>query len=123
MKKLAALLTVMVFSCTPDYNFEIMPYTVVPEDLIILESSGIKLQDNIVDSEVNVNVKLPSDGTFKIKLIDLTNKIISQEKITANQGDNILKIYVKSLPVSSYKVELLTESNQLLGRELFAIKN
>jgi len=123
MKKLLALLTILVFSCTPDYDFEIVPYNVVPEELIISETSGIKLQDNVVSNEVNINIKLPNDGTYKIKLTNLTNKTVSQEKITANQGDNILKIYVKSLPVSSYSVELLTENNQLLGKELFAIKN
>ena len=123
MKKILALLTLMVFSCTPDYDVEFISYTNVPEDLQILESSGIKLRSNVVDNEVDINVKLPSDGTYKIKLIDLTNNTISQEKITATQGDNVLKIYVKRLPVSSYKVKLLTEDNLLLGSEIFAIKN
>ena len=123
MKKILALLTLMVFSCSPDYDVEFISYTNVPEDLQILESSGIKLRSNVVDNQVDINVKLPSDGTYKIKLIDLTNKTISQEKITANQGDNVLKIYVKRLPVSSYKVKLLTEDNLLLGSEIFAIKN
>ena len=123
MKKILALLTLMVFSCTPDYDVEFISYTNVPEELKIIETSGIKLRNNVVDSEVDINVKLPSDGTYKIKLIDLTNKTISQEKITANQGDNVLKIYVKRLPVSSYKVKLLTEDNLLLGSEIFAIKN
>jgi len=123
MKKILALLTLMVFSCTPDYDVEFISYTNVPEELQIIETSGIKLRSNVVDSEVDINVKLPSDGTYKIKLIDLTNKTISQEKITANQGDNVLKIYVKRLPVSSYKVKLLTEDNLLLGSEIFAIKN
>jgi len=123
MKKILALLTLMVFSCTPDYDVEFISYTNVPEELKIIETSGIKLRSNVVDSEVDINVKLPSDGTYKIKLIDLTNKTISQEKITANQGDNVLKIYVKRLPVSSYKVKLLTEDNLLLGSEIFAIKN
>lgn len=123
MKKILALLTLMVFSCTPDYDVEFISYTNVPEDLQILESSGIKLRSNVVDNEVDINVKLPSDGTYKIKLIDLTNNTISQEKITATQGDNVLKIYVKRLPVSSYKVKLLTENNLLLGSEIFAIKN
>ena len=123
MKKILALLTLIVFSCTPDYDVEFISYTNVPEDLQILESSGIKLRSNVVNNEVDINVKLPSDGTYKIKLIDLTNNTISQEKITANQGDNVLKIYVKRLPVSSYKVKLLTEDNLLLGSEIFAIKN
>lgn len=123
MKKLVALLLVMVFACSPDYDFEVLPNSFIPDNLKIAEVSGIKLDSNIVTSEVTINVKLPSDGTYKIKLTDLTGKIVSQEKITAEIGDNLLKIYVKALPVSSYKVELLTETNQLLGSELFAIKN
>jgi len=123
MKKLVALLTIMVFACSPDYDFEILPNSFIPDNLKIETASGIKLDSNVVTSEVTINVKLPADGTYKIKLTDLTGKIVSQEKITATEGNNLLKIYVKSLPVSSYKVELLTETNQLLGSELFAIKN
>lgn len=113
----------MVFSCTPDYDVEYISFTQVPEELQIMEISGIKLESNVVFSEVNINVKLPSDGTYKIRLKNLTKETVSQEKITAKQGDNLLKIYVKSLPVSSYEVELLTEDNMLLGKEIFAIKN
>ena len=50
--------------------------------------------------------------------------MVSQEKITAKEGDNILKIYVKALPVSSYEVQLLDdETNILLGKQIFAMKN
>lgn len=124
MKKLVSLLLLtIVLGCAKDYDFEILPNSFIPDNLKIAETSGIKLESNIVTSEVTINVKLPADGTYRIKLTDLTGKTVSQEKITATEGNNLLKIYVKSLPVSSYKVELLTETNQLLGSELFAIKN
>ena len=78
---------------------------------------------NIVNNEVDVNVKLPADGTYRIKILDLTLNIVSQEKLTAKEGDNLIKVYVNALPQSSFTVELLTEDNQLLGREVFAITN
>jgi hypothetical protein len=50
-------------------------------------------------------------------------KTVSQELFKANAGDNILKIYVSALPVSSYTVELIDENNQMLGQSVFAMKN
>lgn len=117
------ILFTLFLACTPDYDFEIAPYTIVPENLIIDEPTGIKLESHIVTNQVSINIKLPSDGTYRIKLYDFTNTLVSQERITAKAGDNLLNIYVSALPVSSYRVELYTESNFLLGREVFTIKN
>lgn len=122
MKKLVSLLALMVFSCSSDYDLEVISYTDIPENLVILENSGIKLENTVISNEVNINVKLPEEGTYRIKIKDITGKLVSQEKLTAKKGDNLLKIYVKALPVSSYTVELLTTSNVLLGNAIFAMK-
>ena len=49
--------------------------------------------------------------------------IESLKQLTAKAGDNLIKVYVNALPKSSFIVELLTEDNQLLGKETFAIIN
>jgi len=120
---LFAILLVLATKCTSD-SYEYADFTYVPEALVIEEPQGIKLENYVVDNQVDINVKLPVDGIYRIKIIDLSGKMVSQEKLTAKKGDNILKIYVNALPVSSYEVQLLDdETNLLLGKELFAMKN
>lgn len=124
MKKLLTLvITLLVVSCMKDDLQDITPYTVVPESLVISEQSGIKLTNYLVSDEVLINVKLPTEGTYRIKIRDISNKVVSQEKLHGDQGDNILKIYVRTLPISSYTVELLTDSNKIIGRQVFGILN
>ena len=124
MKKILLLtLSLLALSCSKDLDYEMVDFVFVPDNLKIEEPTGIRLASNIVNNEVDVNVKLPADGTYRIKILDLTLKTISQEKLTAKEGDNLLKVYVNALPQSSFTVELLTEDNQLLGREVFAITN
>ena len=124
MKKILLLtLSLLALSCSKDLDYEMVDFLFVPDNLKIEEPTGIRLASNIVNNEVDVNVKLPADGTYRIKILDLTLKVVSQEKLTAKAGDNLIKVYVNALPQSSFTVELLTEDNQLLGREVFAITN
>ena len=115
-------IALLAFACTKDFIDEYEGMTaIVPESLKIEGASGIKLASTIVKDEVNINVKLPLEGTYKIKLIDFSGEMISSEKITAKEGDNILSVYVSALPVSSYKVQLLTENGELIGTEVFSM--
>jgi len=124
MKKILLLtLSLLALSCSKDLDYEMVDFVFIPDNLKIVEPTGIRLASNIVNNEVDVNVKLPADGTYRIKILDLTLKTISQEKLTAKAGDNLIKVYVNALPESSFMVELLTEDNQLLGKETFAITN
>lgn len=124
MKKILLLtLSLLALSCSKDLDYEIVDFTFIPDNLKIEEPVGIRLASNIVNNQVDVNVKLPSNGTYRIKILDLTLKTISQEKLTANEGDNLIKVYVSSLPESSFIVELLTEDGVPLGKEVFAITN
>jgi len=124
MKKILLLtLSLLALSCSKDLDYEMVDFLFVPDNLKIEEPTGIRLASNIVNNEVDVNVKLPADGTYRIKILDITLKTISQEKLEAKAGDNLIKVYVNALPESSFVVELLTEDNQLLGKETFAITN
>jgi hypothetical protein len=122
MKKFLVLALVIVTSCTYD-QIEPPTYAFVPETLQIVEPVGLKLENSVVEKEVAINAKLPSEGTYRIKIKDIMGKTVSQELLKANAGDNILKIYVSALPVSSYTVELIDENNQMLGQSVFAMKN
>jgi|TARA_B100001094_G_scaffold222047_1_gene216107 hypothetical protein len=123
MKKLLLFtLSLLVLSCAKDLDYDVVEYTIVPEKLVIAEDAGLRLASNIVHGNVDINVKLPSAGTYRIRVLDLTNRIVSQDKIQAPKGDNILKVYVSTLPDQSYTVELLTLEGASLGRDVFAIQ-
>lgn len=124
MKKILLLtLSLLALSCSKDLDYEMVDFVFVPDNLKIEEPVGIRLASNIVSNQVDVNVKLPADGTYRIKILDITLNTISQEKLSAKAGDNLIKVYVNALPQSSFIVELLTEEGSLLGKETFVITN
>ena len=123
MKKILLLTLLLILGCAKEIDYEIVDFTFIPEELVIAEDAGLRLASNIVHGNVDINVKLPAAGTYRIRVLDITNRIVSQEKIEAPKGDNILKVYVSTLPDQSYTVELLTNEGSLLGKDVFAIQN
>ena len=120
MKKLLTLLVLLTLtSCMKDDIIEPVFVSEVPEALLIDELVGIKLESTIVSSEVRMNVKLPNDGTYRVKIRDLDNSLISQEKLTAQEGDNILSVYTSSLDKSSFTLELTDVNHNVIGRTVF----
>lgn len=122
-KQLTIFLLLLVVACTPDKSIisADTPDVVVPKSLAIDELIGLRLESSIVTQEVRMNVKLPHDGTYRIKIRHgLNGELISQEKIQGKEGDNILKVYVNALDNSSYKLDLTTEQHELLGVTAFS---
>ena len=114
MKKLIGLVLILFFSCQKDID----TFTYIPDILEIPEVSGIKLESYIVSDKVQINAKLPKSGRYRIKILDFENKLVSQENLNVNKGDNILNIYVNALPKSSYTVALY-DGDLLIGKEYF----
>lgn len=120
MKKLLTLFTLLLLtSCVKDEILEPIFLSEVPESLEISDIQGIKLESTIVSSEVRMNIKLPSDGKYRVKIRDIGNKLISQEELTAKEGDNILAVYTSSLDKSSFTLELVNDTNKVIGRAVF----
>lgn len=117
MKKvISILILLLIISCARDEEHIIEPIVELPETLFIQDLVGIKLASSIVSDRVAMNVKLPSNGFYRIKIKHgLNNELISQEKLEGKEGDNILKVYVNSLDASSYKLELTKEDHTLIG--------
>ena len=113
-----ALLLLLVFGCTKDMDF-VGPMSLVPENLKIEEPVGLKLESIFTTNQVSINVKLPEDGTYRLKIRNIDNTLISQERLSAREGDNLLSIYTKNLDKSSYTVELTTDNHSVLGRAVF----
>lgn len=122
MKKILGLLTLLllVVSCAEEIDYEPVPTDIVPENLTIEQDSGIRLESYIVNQEVNINIKLPLDSKYRVKILDIESKIISQEKIDGRQGDNLLKIYVNSLPKSSFTIQVEDLQKNVIGVDLFS---
>lgn len=119
MKKyiLTLSLITILFGCTRDIDFigpEIDTID-IPNNLTISQLTGIRLENTIVQDEVNMNVKLPHSGTYRIKIRDISGKLISQEKIEGREGDNLLKVYVSALPKSSYTLLLTDYNHTVIG--------
>ena len=121
MKKIIILALFTIFlSCThEEYIIDEIPNPSI-ELLEIQELQGLKLESYIVEKQVRINIKLPSEGKYRIKIYNFVGDLVSQEKIQGKEGDNILNIYVSALPKGSYTVKLQTIDNQLIGEELFS---
>ena len=78
MKKLFILL--LFISCSETVYIE-RPIQEVPESLFMQETTGLKLESYIVEDKVRINTKLPSDGKYRIKILDFSNKICTAEHI------------------------------------------
>jgi len=87
----------------------------VKQDLKIENSVGIKLETSFVSGEVAMNVKLENAGIVTIKIMDISNRVVSKEQVTVKVGDNILKVYTSALPSSAYRIGLYDSNNNLLG--------
>ena len=124
MKKILLLLSLLlIMGCSHDDDFvTVYPNQEVPQSLQIKELIGIKLESTIVTDRVAMNVKLPSDGKYRIKIRQgITNELISQEMISAEMGDNILTVYVASLDKSGYMIQLTDEYHNILGNQSFVV--
>jgi len=115
MKKLLILLCLIVLvGCTKEYDFEIYPYNIeMPESLNIDKEVGIKLESNFASDVVLLNVKINTEGIFSVKVIDIKGQVIAKEIVSGKNGDNLFKVYVNTLPKSSYRLELFCDDNKV----------
>jgi hypothetical protein len=84
------------------------------DELVIDGSVGIKLFTKFVCDDVTMNIKIKNSDSITIKIFDFSNKIVSKECIDAKSGDNILKVYTKSLPTSSYRIGIFDSKDNML---------
>ena len=104
-------------ACVSDDDLEITIIDQeIPEELYIGEPTGLKLESYILTEEVRINAKLPADGHYRIKIRHgLNDKLVSQERLYAKKGDNLLKVYARTIATSSYKLVLTTDDHTVIG--------
>jgi hypothetical protein len=126
MKKVLILLSlVLLIGCMKDDDIlsPIDNVVEVPESLVIGDLQGIKVESTIVTDEVKMNIKLPYTGTYRVKIRDISKQLISQEKLEASEGDNILKVYVSSLQNDGYTLELTDDNHDIIGITSIVVNN
>lgn len=123
IKKISyTLLFTLALACTPDDGFYVEPYTEeVPQNLLIGELVGIKLNSNFATNEVKMNVKLEHDGKYYIKVVNISGKVVAKELVNGKVGDNLFTVYTATLPKSSYRLELF-DDNIKVGNALINLQ-
>jgi len=125
-KKMKKLLSILILSvllgCTHDELEDFTMIDEIPESLTIAEPIGLKLANTFVTNKVSINAKFDKMGSYRIKIIDISGRVVSSEKISADEGDNLLNIYTTALDKSSYQVQILDEFNNILGMESFVME-
>ena len=116
MKKLGLILvTLIVFvGCTKMDEYP-KPDQITGTDLKIQSAVGIKLQSQFVTSEVAMNVKIDVAQTVTVKIMDISNKVVSKSAMDVKAGDNILKVYTNAFPSSAYRIALYDAAGNQLG--------
>jgi hypothetical protein len=116
MKKLGLILVsiVLLAGCTK-FDEPFLRPEIVGTDLKIASAVGIKLQSQFVTSEVAMNVKIDVAQTVTVKIMDISNKVVSKSAMDVKAGDNILKVYTNAFPSSAYRIALYDAAGNLLG--------
>lgn len=87
----------------------------IPSELAISSLSGIKLETPFVTSSVSMNVKSETAQIVTIKIMDISNRVVSKSTSEVKAGDNILKVYTNALPPSAYRIALFDAADNQLG--------
>ena len=113
MKKIILISLILLVGCTkPD-----LPTPVMPVDKIF------NVTESSVTNAQSIHFDLPSDGIYTLTLIDKqSGNVVSRERFTGKSGENVKKIYTKSLQ-SRYLYLLLEDvTKKELGKTTIIIQ-
>jgi flavoprotein len=115
MKKLGLILvtSILLAGCTK--HDIVTPVPTTNAELKIANSIGIKLQTVFVTNEVAMNIKSDVAQPITIRIIDISNRVVSKETMNVIAGDNILKVYTTALPSSAYRIGFYDVKGNQLG--------
>jgi len=107
------ILFTLFLACSTDEIYEPIYMEEIPQELKIDALVGIKLESNFATDVINMNVKLDTEGEYFIKVLDISNRIVSKEKVSGKLGDNLFRVYTSTLPKSSYRLELYRDQTKV----------
>jgi len=115
MKKIITLILGLTFLVGCSKHDIVTPQQVVSQGLSINSTIGVKLATTFVTSEVSMNIKTSSAQTVTIKILDITNRIVSKSTANVAAGDNILTLYTSAFPSSAYRIAVYDSLGNLLA--------
>lgn len=102
MKKILFVFVILFWGCT---KMEIEP-TPPPVEKIF------NVGESSVTNGQSIHFDLPSSGIYTLTLVDVqTGQVISREKFTGQTGENVKKIYTKSI-MSKYLYLILASEDK-----------
>lgn len=107
------VLFTLFLACSTDEIYEPIYMEEIPQELKIDALVGIKLESNFATDVINMNVKLDTEGEYFIKVLNISNRIVSKEKVSGKLGDNLFRVYTSTLPKSSYRLELYRDQTKV----------
>ena len=115
MKKVYLLIVMATLftACRKTDTFAVNPST--PDNLAIASTVGVKLETPFVTNEVAMNVKSETAQTVTIKILNITNSVVSKSTADVKVGDNILKLYTSSFPSSAYRIGIYDSKGNMLA--------
>ncbi len=115
MKKILTFIClIFMVSCT---EVELIP---VPE---VVNQKIFTQPENLVVDGQSIYFELPTDGSYIFTLIDKNNgQIISREKFTGKSGENIKKLYTKSLETKYLYLVLEDINKKQINKTTIIIK-
>jgi len=104
------MLLVLVCGCSDLFN---KPDTNKKKP-ILPTSVSMKLETPFVKDDVKLTISVETDGDYSIKILDISNKVVSKENTELTIGDNELTMYTNVLPSSAYRVGVYDQNDKLL---------
>jgi hypothetical protein len=95
----------------------------LPTPDVVAKDNIFSVKESTVTNNQSIFFDLPSDGVYTLTLIDkTTDQVISRERFNGQNGENVKKIYTKSVP-GKYLYLLLEDINKKeLGKTTIIIK-
>jgi predicted transcriptional regulator len=112
MRKIWALLLLILTTCTPPENFEQLP---TPTTTIFTAT------ENKVTNQSNLVFNLEKEGIYTLTLLNGT-QVITREKFTGKIGRNTLKLYTRALQNQYLYLVLQDANNNQIGKTTLIIE-
>jgi hypothetical protein len=107
MRKILFIFLVLLWGCTK-------PELPTPEPPV--EKIFTATESRVIDGQT-IYFDLPSDGIYTLTYIDVeTGQVISREKFNGKKGENIKKIYTKSIISKYLYLILASEDNAQISK-------
>jgi hypothetical protein len=115
MKKLSLLIGLFVLvGCSKNVPLAVTQPQIDP-NLAIASTVGVKLQTAFVTSEVSMNIKSQTAQTVTVKILDITNRVVSKSVSDVKVGDNVLSLYTSAFPSSAYRIAVYDANGNLIA--------